>query len=303
MVKQSPFGDYTLYTIEADELRFSVTDLGATAVSLRYHGKETLIGYDSPEGYLAGDAYVGAAIGRYANRIAGARFTLNGVEYTLPANEGKNQLHGGPDSYDKRRWTAEITREDAVRFTLFSPDGDNGFPGNLTAALTYSLAGDTLRLDFEGVSDADTVYAPTSHMYFNLGGEGNALDARLWLNASRYLEVDEGLIPTEIRDAEGDFDFRKRRPLGQNYDHCFLLDGELGAVMRQGGIRMDVSTDFPALQIYTGAFLPKPFAPNQGLAIEPEFYPDSPNRPDFPSTTLKAGERFHRWAEYRFAEA
>ncbi len=301
MVKKTGFGGYELFVIEGERITLAVTDLGATAVSLRFDGRETLIGYDSPEGYLGGDAFVGAAIGRYANRIAGARFTLGGVEYRLPANEGPNQLHGGPDSYDKRRWTAEIL-EDAVRFSLFSPDGDNGFPGDLTAVLTYSVRGEVLRLDFEGSSSADTVYAPTSHMYFQLGGAGSALDAKLRINADRYLEVGEGLIPTEPVPAEGRFDFRSLRRVGGDYDHCFLLRDEFACAMEQSGLRMEVRTDFPALQVYTGTHLPAPFAPSQGLAIEPEFYPDSPNRPDFPSTLLRAGEEFHRWAEYRFSE-
>lgn len=300
MVTKKAFGAYDLYTITTDELEVSVTDLGATAVSLRWRGIETLIAYDSPEGYLAGDAYVGAIVGRYANRIAGAAFTLDGREYRLPANEGKNQLHGGPVSYDKRRWTAEIL-EDAVRFTLFSPDGDNGFPGGLTAAVTYSVKGGTLRLDFEGESDADTVYAPTSHMYFHFGEEENALDAQLQIQADSYLAVGEGLIPTEPVPAEGSFDFRSLRRVGGDYDHCFVLSSRHACTMRQSGVQMEVHTDFPALQVYTGKFLPAPFAVNEGLAIEPEFYPDSPNRPDFPSTVLKAGERFHRWAEYRFS--
>lgn len=302
MVKETKFGGYTLYTLEKGKLSLKVTELGATAVSIRYGGRECLIGYDSPEGYLAGDAFVGAVIGRYANRIAGARFTLNGKEYLLPANEGKNQLHGGPNSYDKRRWTAEVL-EDALRFTLKSEDGDNGFPGTLLAAVTYRLTEDTLRLEFEGDCDRDTVYAPTSHMYFHLGEEGDALSACLQLNASRYLAVGEGLIPTEAVPAQGAFDFHALHPVGQDYDHCFLLDGDFACAMEQNGIRMEVYTDFPALQVYTGAFLSAPFRKNQALALEPEFYPDSPNRPDFPDTTLRAGEHFFRWAEYRFSEA
>jgi len=300
MVTKSFFGTYELYTIEAGELSVSVTTLGATVTGLRYRGKDCVPFYDSPEGYLGGTAYLGAAIGRYGNRIAAARFSLNGKEYLLPANEGANQLHGGPDSYDRRPWTPEVF-EDAVRFTLFSPDGDNGFPGNLTAAVTYSVQGSTLRLDFEGDSDADTVYAPTSHMYFDLSGGENCLEAALCVNASRYLEVDGALIPTEVTPVEGTrFDFRAMRPIKEAYDHCFVLDGETACVLKDGDVQMTLVTDFPALQVYTGEFLPAPFKAFGAVALEPESYPDSPNRPDFPSTTLRAGEHYHRWAEYRF---
>ncbi len=300
MVSKTKFGAYALYTIDNGELSVSVTALGATVTSLRFRGRECVPAYDSPEGYLGGTAYLGAAIGRYGNRIAGARFSLNGREYVLPANEGANQLHGGPDSYDRREWTAEVL-DDALRFTLLSPDGDNGFPGNLTAAVTYSLKGSTLRLDFEGDCDADTVYAPTSHMYFDLSGRQNCLEDSLRVNASRYLEVDAGLIPTELTPVEGTrFDFRAMRPIGQAYDHCFVLDGETACVLRGGETQMTLRTDFPALQVYTGEFLPAPFRPFGAVALEPESYPDSPNRPDFPSTVLRAGEHYHRWAEYRF---
>ena len=300
MVTRTRFGAYELYTIDNGELAVSVTTLGATVTALRYRGRDCVPSYDSPEGYLGGAAYLGAAIGRYGNRIAGARFTLNGKEYRLPANEGANQLHGGPDSYDKRAWTAELL-EDGVRFTLLSPDGDNGFPGNLTASVTYRVRDDALLLDFEGDSDADTVYAPTSHMYFDLSGRENCREASLMVNASRYLEVDGALIPTEVTPVAGTrFDFRTMRPIGQAYDHCFVLDGEQACVLRDGDVQMTLSTDFPALQVYTGEFLPAPFRSFGAVALEPEAYPDSPNRPDFPSTTLRAGEHYHRRAAYRF---
>ena len=300
MVSIKDFGDYTLYTIEAGELSVSITDLGATVTRLCYRGRDTVIGYESPEDYLAGGAYLGAAIGRYGNRIAGARFTLNGTEYRLPANEGKNQLHGGPLAFDKRRWEAQVL-DDAVRFTLVSPDGDNGFPGELTAALTYTVQGNTLTLDFEGEAQADTVYAPTSHMYFDLSGRRDCREALLAVDASHYLEVDAGLIPTEVTPVEGTrFDFREARRVGEAYDHCFALDGETACVLRDGDVKMTLRTDFPGLQVYTGTYLPEEFGPYGALALEPESYPDSPNRPDFPSTVLRKGEHYHRWASYTF---
>ena len=300
MVRVEQFGEYLLYTIAAGELEVSITDLGATVTRLCFQGRDTVIGYDRPEDYLAGGAYLGAAIGRYGNRIAGARFMLNGTEYRLPANEGKNQLHGGPDSFDKRRWEAQVL-DDAVRFTLVSPDGDNGFPGELIAALTYSVRGNTLRLDFEGDAKADTVYAPTSHMYFDLSGRRDCREAVLSINASRYLEVDEELIPTALCGVAGTrFDFREARRVGEAYDHCFALDGETACVLCDGGVRMTLCTDLPGLQVYTGTGLHAPFGAYGALALEPESFPDSPNRPDFPSTVLRAGEHYHRWASYTF---
>lgn len=303
MIRQERFGDYQLFTLSGGDLSLAVTDLGATAVSLRFRGREMILGYATPEEYLAGSAYLGAAVGRVGNRIGGAAFELDGVRYDLAPNEGPNQLHGGPDSYDKRRWDVQLLGEDALRFTLLSPDGDNGFPGTLRAALTYRISGSTLRLDFEGESDRDTVYAPTSHMYFDLSGRRRVLEDELWLGADRYVEPGEGLIPSgRLPETQGDFDFHTLRRIGQNYDHAFVLTGEHACTLCAGGVALDVYTDFPALQVYAGQFLPAPFGPNGGLALEPEFFPDSPNRPEFPSVLLRAGEQFRRWAEYRFSE-
>ena len=300
MVTKRAFDDYTLFTICEGDFSASVTDLGATAVSICFDGKEMILGYDSPEGYLKYGGKVGATCGRYANRIANAAFTLDGVRYTLTANEGKNILHSGPNAFDKQRWAAEEL-ENGVRFSLVSPDGENGFPGNLRAVVTYSVKGSTLRIDFEGETDAPTVYAPTNHMYFRLGGSGSVLDAELYVNASAYLAVDDGLIPTECTNVAGtEFDFRKMRRVAQDYDHCFVLDGELACTMKRGEIAMDLVTDLPALQVYTGNHLKGIFCVNDGLALEPESFPDSPNRPDFPDTALRPGEHYHRWAEYRF---
>ena len=304
MIEEKAFGQARLFLLSGGDLRVAISSRGATVTSLRYRGRETVLGYDSDEGYLRGGAYLGATIGRVGNRIGGSAFTLNGVRYVLAPNEGPNQLHGGPNSYDRRLWTAEKLGDDALRFTLDSPDGDNGFPGNLRAAVTYRVTGSTLRIEFEGESDRDTVYAPTNHMYFDLAGKGRILEARLWLGADRVVEPGPGLIPTgRLLPAEGAFDFHALRPVAQDYDHAFVLAGEHACRMEDGGIAMDLYTDFPGLQVYTGKFLDPPHGPNQGLALEPEFLPDAPNQPAFPSIELRAGERFFRWAEYRFSEA
>ena len=301
MVSKQEFSANEKYVICSGNLRVEIADLGATVTGIAFRGRPVLLGYETPEEYLTGSAYLGALVGRYANRIAGAAFHLNGKRYALLKNEGENQLHGGPNAFDNRRWQAEVLEENSVRFTLFSPDGDNGFPGNLTASVTYTVSGGTLRLDFEGDSDADTVFAPTSHMYFNLDGAENILDTRMRINCSGYLEVGEGLIPTgRICPPEGEFDFSVLRPFGRNYDHCFPLRGEDACTARAGDIELRIKTDFPAIQLYTGGGLGAPFGPSRGFAIEPEFYPDSPNHPEFPSPVLRAGEHFHRYVEYSF---
>ena len=301
-MNQESYGRYEKFTFGSDVLTVSVITLGATVESLKFHGREMVLRYEDAEGYLSGSSYIGAAVGRYANRIGGARFTLNGREYMLPANEGKNQLHGGPRSYDKREWSAQVLSETSVRFTLISPDGDNGFPGELEASVTYTVEGGTLRLDFGGVCSADTVYAPTSHMYFNLGGD-NVLDYSMQIPAAGWLEIDSGLIPTgRVMPPEGDFDFSVMRRIARDYDHCFTLAGEHACAVEHGGTRLDVYSDFPAVQIYTASSMSPPHRAHCGIAIEPEAYPDSPNKPQFPSTVLRAGEHYHRRAEYRFSE-
>lgn len=304
MIEQRSFGNTTQFILSTEVLQAAVCDLGASVLRLRFRGKDRILGYGSPEEYLAGKDYLGATVGRVGNRIGGAAFPLNGERIELTPNEGANQLHGGPNAFDRRLWTPELLNDDALRFTLFSPDGDNGYPGGLTASVTYRVSGGTLRIEFAGESDRDTVFAPTNHMYFDLAGDRRALDARLRLGADRVVEPGPGLIPTgRLLPAEGVFDFRALRRIGQDYDHAFILTGEHACTLEAGDARMELYTDFPALQVYTGAFLRPPFGANQGVALEPEFFPDSPNRPDFPSVLLRAGERFFRWAEYRFSEA
>ena len=300
-MKIDNYGKYQKYTFGSDTLTVSVITLGAIVESLKYKGKETVLRYDDAEGYLSGSAYICAVIGRCANRIGGARFTLNGKEYILPANMGTDQLHGGSLSYESRAWDAEVLSDNAVRFTLFSPDGDNGYPGNLTASVTYTVTGDALRLDFGGKCDADTVYAPTSHMYFNLGGE-SVLEHDMSINAKGYLEYNDRLIPTgKLLPCDGEFDFSKMRRIGRDYDNAFILAGEDACAVEHDGVRLEVSTNFPAIQVYTAISMTPPHWKNCGLAIEPEAYPDSMNHAEFPSVVLRAGEEYHRWAEYRFS--
>lgn len=303
MVKITNFGAYKQYILQSDTLRVSVMELGAAVTGLTYRGRQVGLGYARAEDYLSHDAYLGAIVGRFANRIGGGSFSLGGQHIELQRNEGGNTLHGGRDSWNRRVWQSRLDGE-SVCFTLLSPDGDNGFPGRLCAEVRYSLSGSELRIDFEGKTDADTVFAPTSHMYFNLRGAGSVMGMQMCIPAEGVLEVDDALIPTgRILPAAGDFDFSRLRPVEQNYDHAFVLSGPRACEAVGGGVRLTLDTDFPALQFYTGAFLGEPFGANGGFAVEPEFFPDAPNHPDFPSTLLRPGETFRRFALYRFSDA
>ena len=300
MITKDLFGSYDRYNLSNGELEVSIITLGATVTSLKYKGQDRAVCYDDPDAALAGHGFLCKAVGRYANRIGGAAFTLNGKRYELPPNENGNQLHGGPNSVDKRIWDVEILEGEAIRFSITMPDGDNGYPGNLTMYVTYSLKGSALRVDFGGETDRTTVFAPTVHPYFTLGGE-SVLQAKMQVNASGHLEVDSELIPSGVvLPCEGKFDFAELREIRENLDDCFVISSEHACTVEYEGSRMEVWTDFPAIQVYTGAKLPAPYHANQGIAIEPEFYPDSPNHPNFPSTVLNPGDSFAKYVEYRF---
>lgn len=301
-MKKENFFSYERYTFGSDTLEVSVLTLGATVSSVKYKGRETVLGFPDIRGYEE-NSFICTAVGRYANRIGNSRISIDGTEYALIPNEGKNQLHGGPDSYDKRRWNAEVLGENSLRLSIDSPDGDNGFPGTLTMGVTYTVIGSELRMDFDGLCDKDTHFAPTSHMYFDLAGSRCVFDHELWLNAAGWLEVDGELIPTgRVSACEGAFDFSALRPVAQDYDHCFVLAGEHALTARANGISLDLYTDFPGVQIYTASAMGEALGKNSGLAIEPEFFPDSPNKPGFPSTLLRAGEKFAKYARFVYSD-
>lgn len=277
------------YELKNDLLSVRILEQGATLASLRYKGTETLLQYEKEEDFRENPYFFGAVVGRYANRIGGSKFSLDGREYTLAANEGKNILHSGPNAPCHRDWTLEEQTDTSLRLSYFSPDGDNGFPGAIKMSVTYTVRGGTLRLDFEGECDAPTVYAPTVHPYFRLS------DPVMQVFASGHVETDGELIPTgRILPCEGDFDMAEPKPLPLTLDDAFVLSGEHALTLKNNGCELQLRTDFPAAQVYSRH-------PN-GVAIEPEFYPDSPNHPEFPSTVLRPGEHFHRWAEYRFSD-
>lgn len=299
MIEHSDFFGYEKYTIHAGRLAVSILTLGAAVCSIELDGHPVALGYGTTQEYLDGKDYMGAVIGRVAGRVAGARFTLDGKDYPLTANEGENQLHGGPDSFDKRRWTAEIQGANRIRFALLSREGDNGYPGMLAAAVSYSVDNDTLRIDFEAEASADTPFAPTSHIYFNLAGAPDILGTRVAVNAAQYQPLDAAGLPCgEPAPTEGDYDFSELRELGHDYDDCFLLTGKQAAMAEDGGMGVAVRTDFPALVLYTGGGLAAPLHKSQGFCLEPSFGADCLNRPDAP--IVHRGERFHRFAEYRF---
>lgn len=303
MIKKDKFGQYDRYTLSNEELEVAFITLGATVTSIRFKGAEMTAGYETPESALKGDGFLFKSVGRYANRIGGAQFDLDGKHYVLAANEGKNQLHGGPDAFDKRVWNAKET-ENGVEMSIFSPDGDNGFPGNFTMKVEFSLEGSALHIVFGGETDAPTVYAPTVHPYFNLGRAGSVLDAKMLINGAEHLDVDEGLIPTgKILPCEGKFDFSTLHAVKYDFDDCFLCPEEFCCTLEMNGYRMDMFTDMPAIQVYTGMSMPEPYKTNDGIAIEPEFYPDSPNKPEFPSTVLRPGDAFCKYVDYRFSKA
>ena len=302
MVKKTSFGKYEIYTLSGEELSVSVLNLGATITDISYKGRNMVLSYPTPEEYSKGRYSLNQTIGRYANRIGNASFSLDGETFCLTPNEGKNQLHSGVNAPNMRFWDAEIIG-DSVRFTICSPDGDNGFPGNITMSATFSIVeGSALKIDFSGETDRTTVYAPTVHPYFNLDGSESVLDAEMQINSEAHLEVDGGLIPTGnlLKCAGSEFDFSTMKKIGVDFDDCFVLAGNQAMTLKMGNISMDMETDFPALQVYTGKGLREPFGKNKGIALEPEFYPDSPNHPQFPSTVLRPGDRFAKYVKYKF---
>ena len=274
---------------------------------------DVVLGCDREEDYYTDRGSLGATVGRFANRISGAAFTLNGQEYKLPANEGKNCLHGG-NGFQKKKWQC-MKSDTGLVMTIESPDGEEGFPGNLKVELKYTLSDDNeLILDYTAVSDKDTVINLTNHTYFNLAGEGSILGQELMLDSDYYLQVDKALIPTgELISVEGtDYDFRKLRPIKEGYyDTCFALKSGEGVKAEAydpiSGRGMYMYTDLPGVQLYCAAWLGgtkgrggKVYNKHEAFCLETQFYPDSPNKPRFPSCVLKAGEIFKSRTVYQF---
>jgi aldose 1-epimerase len=332
-----------LYTLTNNKgMEAAITNYGGIVVSLKTPGHggqlaDVVLGFDSLGGYLKDHPYFGAIIGRYGNRIAKGRFKLNGVEYKLATNNGENHLHGGIKGFDKVVWAArDVSTPEAaaLELTYLSKDGEEGYPGNLSVTVVYTLTDNNeLRIDYTATTDKDTVVNLTNHSYFNLAGEGSGdiLGHELMINADAFTPVDAGLIPTgELRKVEGTpFDFRKPAAIGarinagdqqllygKGYDHNFVLNrtGEglqLAArvVEPKSGRIMEVLTTEPGIQFYSGNFLDgsvkgkggKVYGHRYGFCLETQHFPDSPNKPNFPSTVLKPGGKYQTTTVYRFS--
>lgn len=327
---QAPDGTAVdLYSLADGKVEVGIMTYGGIIVSLRTpdrNGKldDVALGCNSVEEYVAQTAHFGGIIGRYANRIAHGSFQLDGRTYHIPKNDGDNALHGGVGGFDKVVWAAKQIR-DGIELTYVSKDGYQGFPGTLTTTVRYSLSGGALRIEYSATSDQDTVLNLTNHSYFNLAGQGkgDVLGHMLKIDASRITPVDAALIPTgELQAVEGTpFDFRTPHAigarieaddpqlrLGQGYDHNFVLDhppGELSEAAEvyepTTGRILRVRTTEPGVQLYTANHLDGSVTGKQGrvynrrfaFCLETQHFPDSPNHPSFPSTELKAGQRFH----------
>ena len=322
---------YTLTNVHGIEAR--IMTYGAALVSLKTPDRagrlqNIILGFDSLQPYLAGVPYFGATVGRYANRIAKGRFTLDGKSYPLTVNDGPNTLHGGPQGFDKRVWEAASSQArngQELRLTYVSADGEEGFPGKLTAHVLYRLTeDDTLVIEYSATTTAPTPVNLANHAYFNLTGDphNTILEHLLTIPASRFTPVDATLIPTgELRSVAGSpFDFRtpqaigarigaedEQLRLGRGYDHNWVLDGaaagepRLAAVLTDpgSGRSVEVRTTQPGVQFYSGNFLDgKPsgqgtvFGHRTALCLETQHFPDSPNQSAFPSTILRPGERY-----------
>jgi len=329
--------------------RFTLTNKAGNVVKLTSYGARitwievpdrsgkkdnVTFGYDTFDATVKGDPFFGSCVGRYANRIAKGKFTIDGTEYSLTLNNGPNSLHGGPRGWHSVVWDAEVqeTAEfPSVKFTYRSPDMEEGYPGNMDVEVLYTWTGNNeLIMDYKATTDKKTVLNITNHAYFNLHGAGNSdiLDHQLMINASSFTPVDETLIPTgEIRPVAGTpFDFTTPHPVGERigddydqlkmgggYDHNFVLDntGEVDATVYDPltGRVLEVITDQPGLQFYCGNFLNgsqkghggKPYNYRSGLCLETQHFPDSPNKPEFPSTLLNPGDTFLSRTIYRFS--
>lgn len=319
-----------LFTLQsADGLRIAVTNAGAAWTSCRVPvggaAREVLLGYQAPADYLMQPGYLGAVVGRHANRIAGAAFELDGQRFALQANEGEHQLHGGAGGFHRKLWTVASHTGDRLELALVSPDGDQGFPGDLSVRATYRVQPPlTVTVTLEATTTAPTLCNLSSHAYFNLDGDAADIRGhRLQIAADRYLPVRADLIPTgEQADVAGTpFDFRTPRRIGDAlaalaetgaapacHDHCWLA-GNATLQSGDGRLTLDLRSDQPGLQFYAGEFLPRtpdrqgrPHAAHAGLALEPQALPDSPHHPEWPQrdAVLRPGQTYRHQITYRF---
>lgn len=342
-MKKEPFGKtgegtpVDLYTLSNGKgMTVKITNYGGIVTSIVVpdsagNSGDVVLGFDSLSGYLKEHPYFGAAIGRYGNRIAKGRFKLDGKEYKLATNNGPNHLHGGLKGFDKVVWQAKelnSDREPGLQLTYLSKDGEEGYPGNLSVTIVYTLTQDNaLKIDYTATTDQVTPVNLTNHSYFNLaaGKAQNALQHEFMIDADRYTVVDATLIPTgELRSVKGTpFDFTTPHTIGERlgqveggYDHNYVLnhpEGQFSRVVRVhdplSGRVMEVYTDQPGIQVYSGNFLDGSLTGKGGIqyvkhyafCLETQHFPDSPNQPTFPSTLLKPGETYRTTTTYKFS--
>ncbi len=321
-----------LYTISCGGITAQVTDYGATLVNLLVPDKngiaaDVVLGHDSPEAYRLSTTFLGATVGRNANRIGGGVFSINGKTFQMAQNENGNNLHSGLDFYHERIWTVKRHTDAAITLELFSPNGDQGFPGSATIQVTYALdAEGGLHIVYDGICDQDTVFNLTNHSYFNLAGQdktGAAMDQLLTLPGRFFTAADAESIPTgELRSVAGSpMDFRTPKPIGQDihedydalqlqggYDHNWEVFCNPCAILQdaESGRTMSVYTDCPGIQFYAGNFLNETgkggvfYGKRSGVALETQFYPDALHHADWPQPITRAGEKYHSETVYRF---
>ena len=306
-----------LYTLKNEKIEADILTFGGTVTAIRVPDREgnfvnVALSHENLTDYAHKRGYVGALVGRFGNRIGGAKFTIDGTEYSVSVNEKGNCLHGGLKGFDKQHWKVLSAKETKLVLSYLSPDGEEGFPGNLEVTVTYSLTESGLLIDYKAVTDKDTTVNLTNHSYFNPNGQGDTTDGLLLtIHADAITKVDEELIPHgEFTSVEGNlFDFRKARPficdlsfdpvLGKRgcYDENFVLSGEgfrcvSTLYSAKTGILMQTYTDQPGMQIYTGN--------KKGIALETQNFPNAINCPNFPSAILRAGDTYETKTEYRF---
>ena len=348
-VTAQPFGkmpDATpidLYVLTSGSAEARITNYGGIVVALKVPDRnqklaDVVLGFDDLDGYLGnnndpkGGAFIGAIIGRYANRIAHGSFTLDGKSYSLPLNNGENSLHGGPHGFNNVVWKAKPI-QDGIELSYLSKDGEAGYPGNLSVTVRYTLVKSDLRIEYSATTDKATVLNLTNHSYFNLAGQGqgDVLNHQLTLQAARFTPVDANLIPTgELKPVESTpLDFRKATAIGarihadydqlrlaRGYDHNWVLDHKAGSLAEAAevyepgsGRVLKVLTDQPGIQFYSSNFLDGSIKGKNGIAyeqhaafsLETQHFPDSPNHPNFPTTVLKPKERYHTVTVFSFS--
>jgi aldose 1-epimerase len=346
-IEQQPFGTgpdgqpVDLYTLRNDKgAEARIMTYGGIMLSLKMPDKngqfdDVVLGCDDVASYIKNSPYFGALIGRYGNRIGGAKFTLDGTTYTLPANDGPNTLHGGIKGFDKHIWTAtpmEGPHGPSLKLTYLSKDGEEGFPGNLDVTATYTLTDkNEIRIEFTAQTDKDTVVNLTDHSYFNLAANGDILGHIVMMPADRFTPVDSTLIPTgELSPVENTpFDFRtptaigarigqdnEQLKFGKGYDHNWVFNKKIGDLTMLARVTepttgrvLEVWSTQPGLQFYSGNFLDgtitgkggRVYGHRSAFCMEPQHFPDSPNKPEFPTTELKPGQTYHSTIIYKFS--